>query len=305
MDLMDLMDRRAPTVPKAPTRQDPPSSEPAFPERCHTAASGFDRLARAYRWLEYLCFGRALERCRTLQLDRIPGASSILVLGDGDGRFTSALLSRHRQSHVVALDASSAMLGLLSARARTIGASHRLRTVQGDALRLLSSPTLAGRPAGSAIHSPSTAAQPQTAPASVLRPVLQSVLQSKTGSGDAASLSQLSQQRFDGVCSHFFLDCLTTPEVEQLTRCIVPRLAPGAFWVISEFETPTWWARQIVSALYLAFALLAGLRVQRLPEWRPVIEQQGFLCVAEARLLRGLLVSSLWRYAGQVKEPPL
>ncbi|HEY9127046.1 MAG TPA: class I SAM-dependent methyltransferase [Acidobacteriaceae bacterium] len=56
-----------------------------------------------------------------------------LVLGDGDGRFTSALLAAHPGIRVHAVDASAAMLGLLHERCSSF--AERLTTEQAD-LRL-------------------------------------------------------------------------------------------------------------------------------------------------------------------------
>jgi SAM-dependent methyltransferase len=216
----------------------------------------FDRIGRPYRWLEYLTFGRALERCRGLQLDRLAAARQVLVLGDGDGRFTAGMLRRHPSVHVVAVDSSASMLTLLVQRAQALGATRRLSVFEGNAVRLLAgSPGLA--PAGG----------------------------------------------FDCVCSHFFLDCLSTSEVEQLVAAVCPRLAPGALWIVSEFETPSWWSRLIVALLYRAFSLLAGLETQQLPAWRPVFEAR-FACEVDARSLGGLLSSTAWRWSPAALADP-
>jgi hypothetical protein len=53
-----------------------------------------------------------------------------------------------------------------------------------------------------------------------------------------------------------------------------------------------------VAVLYRGFALLAGLEVQQLPEWREAFEARGFVREAEARRLGGLLTSSIWRRRG-------
>src|SRR6185437_1080687 len=55
----------------------------------------FDRLARVYRWMEWLSFGPYLSRCRRAFLPQLRDARRALVLGDGDGRFTAALLRRN------------------------------------------------------------------------------------------------------------------------------------------------------------------------------------------------------------------
>ena len=53
--------------------------------------SGFDRLARSYRTLELLAFGRDLERARFAWLPALADRKSILVLGEGDGRCLARL----------------------------------------------------------------------------------------------------------------------------------------------------------------------------------------------------------------------
>ena len=86
----------------------------------------FDRLAHVYRWMEWLSFGPYLSRCRRAFLPRLSDARHALVLGDGDGRFTAALLRQNEHVLIDAVDASSAMLDGLRHRA---GADvRRLRT---------------------------------------------------------------------------------------------------------------------------------------------------------------------------------
>ena len=82
-------------------------------------SANFDRIARAYRWLEYASFGHALERCRFSLVARLHSAQSALVLGDGDGRFLQRLLMENPDVVVDAVDASPAMLRLLTERCGT------------------------------------------------------------------------------------------------------------------------------------------------------------------------------------------
>jgi ubiquinone/menaquinone biosynthesis C-methylase UbiE len=93
----------------------------------------FDRIARAYRWLEYLSFGLMLERCRFFRLRQIGNARRVLVLGDGDGRFLARLVKGNPRAEVDAVDLSPAMLHLLRVRAAEAGASERVRTYCVDA----------------------------------------------------------------------------------------------------------------------------------------------------------------------------
>jgi len=54
-----------------------------------------DGIARWYRALEYLVFGRALERRRFEYLNDMADARHVLILGDGDGRFTAEFVRRN------------------------------------------------------------------------------------------------------------------------------------------------------------------------------------------------------------------
>ena len=82
--------------------------------------ANFDRLARLYAPLEWLSFGRALSRRRRCFLadPRVASAQRALVLGDGDGRFTAALVERYPALEVTAVDASADMLEELERRVR-------------------------------------------------------------------------------------------------------------------------------------------------------------------------------------------
>ena len=100
----------------------------------HEQKVSFDRIARAYRWLELLTFGTALQHCRTRLLPDLAPIRNALVLGDGDGRALHALALQHPQLSVTALDLSPAMLEQLRRRCAPL---TRLTTVVGDARDVL------------------------------------------------------------------------------------------------------------------------------------------------------------------------
>lgn len=99
------------------------------------SSPNFDRIARPYRWLEYLTFGPLLERCRFHRLPELSHVRKALILGDGDGRFTARLLAANPEVQVDVVDISPAMLKLLESRATTLGsgAAERLTTHCVDA----------------------------------------------------------------------------------------------------------------------------------------------------------------------------
>jgi SAM-dependent methyltransferase len=108
--------------------------------------------------------------------------------------------------------------------------------------------------------------------------------------------------RYDLVCTHFFLDCLTESEADHLIARLGQHLAPDAQWLVSEFEVPAgpiraWLARRVISALYAAFRILTGLAVSEIPPWPAILARHGFERKASRTFLGGLLVSELWQQA--------
>jgi ubiquinone/menaquinone biosynthesis C-methylase UbiE len=79
-------------------------------------APDFNRLARVYRWMEWLSFGPWLWQCRCAFLSDLKFSRRALILGDGDGRFTARLLHENPSVLTDAVDASSAMLSQLVRR---------------------------------------------------------------------------------------------------------------------------------------------------------------------------------------------
>lgn len=216
-------------------------------------AANFDRVARMYRWAEYLCYGPLLQRVRTSLLDELATSRRVLVLGDGDGRFLAQFLRRNTQAKVLAVDTSEGMLRLLRERCLANGslASYRLRTIKGSALEI-------------------------------------------TASRDT-----------DLVVSHFFLDCLSAPELAQLAQQLAHSLAPGARWLISDFAVPSnpllrAFASAYIRGLYAVFRLLTGLRVSRLPPISEALHAAGFQRLKRRDFAAGMLYSEVW----QLGTPP-
>ena len=98
--------------------------------------ANFDRVARLYRWAEYLALGPLLERTREHFLPQLAGRRQALVLGDGDGRFLARLLRQQPGLHALAVDTSAVMLRLLRQRCldSAPAAVSRLRTLRASAL---------------------------------------------------------------------------------------------------------------------------------------------------------------------------
>jgi SAM-dependent methyltransferase len=127
----------------------------------------------------------------------------------------------------------------------------------------------------------------------------------KTHHADAfAFLATPSAGIYDLVVSHFFLDCFTQPELAQLIGSIVPHLAPGALWLVSDFRISSGAmrlpARLLVRFLYIAFRALTGLRVTQLPDHETALSTSDFVLHIRHRSLLGMLTTELW----SIDAPP-
>ena len=72
----------------------------------------FDLIARHYERIESIVFGEGLQRIRCSHMETFLGAESILLLGDGDGRFLKALLDSGCSAKIICVDSSQRMLNL-------------------------------------------------------------------------------------------------------------------------------------------------------------------------------------------------
>jgi SAM-dependent methyltransferase len=80
------------------------------------ASSGFDRLARGYRAMEFAAFGRDLERARFEYLGRLVGTREVLLLGEGDGRCAARVAALAPEARMLCVDSSPGMIARAQAR---------------------------------------------------------------------------------------------------------------------------------------------------------------------------------------------
>ena len=95
----------------------------------------FDPLAALYPWLETVCDGGLMQRCRTAFLPRTGHCRQALVLGEGPGKFLTVLLRQQPGLQVTCVEQSAAMIA--QTRRRLVAAGRdasRVTFLQMDAL---------------------------------------------------------------------------------------------------------------------------------------------------------------------------
>ena len=104
---------------------------------------------------------------------------------------------------------------------------------------------------------------------------------------------------FDLVVSHFFLDSLNCRDTEAVICKVSALLAPGAYWLVSEFQEPQGGLRGLHAKLWLRtmyafFALTTGLRASKLPPYRDILVSQGLAEIQYRERRLGLIRSQVW-----------
>jgi ubiquinone/menaquinone biosynthesis C-methylase UbiE len=90
----------------------------------------FDHLAPFYQSMELLAAGGKLQRCRTAFLAEIPVPHTILLVGEGHGRFLTECLKCFPEAEIVIVDISAKMLEI----AKTKMDSEHVRFIHADFL---------------------------------------------------------------------------------------------------------------------------------------------------------------------------
>jgi len=84
----------------------------------------FDRLAPHYSWMEWLLAGRKLQICRTAFLQEALNAQSILLVGEGHGRFLAEICRAAPNTSISCVDASAEMNHIARRRLERAGLVH-------------------------------------------------------------------------------------------------------------------------------------------------------------------------------------
>lgn len=112
------------------------------------------------------------------------------------------------------------------------------------------------------------------------------------------SWNDIPSVEFDLIVTPFVLDCFQPAALNEVMQCLSARLALRGQWLFTDFHVPEGMMRPIASAvtrvLYVAFNLLCGLGVKRLPDFAAEFAALGMQKTAEKYSLKGMLVSRVY-----------
>lgn len=110
---------------------------------------------------------------------------------------------------------------------------------------------------------------------------------------------------FDLIATNFFLDCFRTEQLDRLIARLAPAAAPGANWLVADFQIAPAGLKRVrsrlmVAAMYVFFRAVTRLAARRLTAPDPWLQRAGFVLHRRREAEWGLLRSDWWRRpAGQ------
>jgi SAM-dependent methyltransferase len=108
--------------------------------------------------------------------------------------------------------------------------------------------------------------------------------------------------RYDGIVTHFFLDCFVEGDARELIRRLKNTLTPDGIWLVSEFAIPgKGWqrlhARIWIGVMYRFFGIATALSARALPPIERLMQEAGMTRTDQEKARAGLMVSEVWRIA--------
>lgn len=109
-------------------------------------------------------------------------------------------------------------------------------------------------------------------------------------------------QVYDLVATHFFLDCFPAQQLGQTVANLAQGAAPGAAWLLADFQVPGGGARRhrallIHALMYFFFRVVTRLPARRLVPPDDFLAAQHFVLRERRTSEWGLLHSDYWRRA--------
>lgn len=240
---------------------------------------GYNRLAPSYHILEWLVFGKQLQRARVALIAQLPVWHRLLLLGDGDGRLLEQLFLQ-----------------------RSAGASHSSQSGQSS-LHKRNSPGDRRWSITSVDHSPGMLRR-QRLRLNALR-VNKRHIEKHGGDIQFLQIDALDYrppaQAYDVVVTPFFLDCFSPPELSEHLPLWLSALRKDGVHLQVDFIPPhSPWQRPrahlLLWAMHAFFGWQTGLTNRQLVDSQAFIEQCGLRKVAEHISGQGMIAAQLWQF---------
>lgn len=109
--------------------------------------------------------------------------------------------------------------------------------------------------------------------------------------------------RFDGIVTHFFLDCFAPGELSRVVSVLASATRRNAAWLISDFAVPPHGiarhrARAVHRLMYAFFRRITKISARSVTPPDPLLEAEGFQLTGRHCASWGLLRADCWQRGG-------
>ena len=106
--------------------------------------------------------------------------------------------------------------------------------------------------------------------------------------------------KFDVVVTNFFLDCFAPDDLKRVVENLSAVAAPGATWLVSDFQMPPagwrqWRARFVLALAYGFFRIATDISARRITPPDEYLRAAGFVLRRRTGFNFGLLYADLWQ----------
>ena len=103
-------------------------------------------------------------------------------------------------------------------------------------------------------------------------------------------------ERFDWIICPFFLDCFREEDLIQVIDRLSQHLRPTGQLIVTDFRERNLVHRLVVWVMILFFRMVAGLETTKLCDIRWLLQQRGFVPVAQKEFMGGLVFSDIYLF---------
>jgi tRNA (cmo5U34)-methyltransferase len=110
--------------------------------------------------------------------------------------------------------------------------------------------------------------------------------------------SEFLKAEYDIVLIPFVFDLYNEPELVSMVQKIKEKLKSGAIWLVTDFyinADSLLLHRILLKTMYLFFGLVSGVKAQKLPDYKSVLEQSKLQVVRQQVFVKGFVRSIIYK----------
>lgn len=102
------------------------------------------------------------------------------------------------------------------------------------------------------------------------------------------------EKKFDVIITNFYFDLFSDKTLMQIVARIDRHTKPTSVWLVTEFIDVIWWHRLMLKVMYLFFRMICRIESSRLPQWKTILQANGWNEGGGQLQFKGFINTSFW-----------